>query len=172
MRNYLIEGISGSGKSTVGDELLRRGYKVVEADWEPGLSQWVEKETGHPAKHEPPFSEEWLAKHIWVWNEEKLNQMLDEEQDGIQFLVGGADNMEKFFSKFTKRFFLYVDNELMKRRLQNREPERWPDESAELRRMTEWNNGLLSNPPKNVILIEGSQPVNKIADIILGEVNE
>ena len=28
-RNYLIEGVSGSGKTTVAEELERRGYQVI-----------------------------------------------------------------------------------------------------------------------------------------------
>jgi predicted ATPase len=31
-RNYLVEGLSGAGKSAVHDELLRRGYNAISAD--------------------------------------------------------------------------------------------------------------------------------------------
>jgi predicted ATPase len=30
-RNYLVEGVSGTGKSSVCDELRRRGYKLLMA---------------------------------------------------------------------------------------------------------------------------------------------
>lgn len=33
-RNYLIEGGSGTGKSAVWEELLRRGYKAINGDRE------------------------------------------------------------------------------------------------------------------------------------------
>jgi len=173
MRNYLIEGVSGSGKSHLGDELGRRGYKVIEADWEPGLSSWVDKHSGQNVKHEPPFSAEWLSHHAWIWNEAKLNELLKESpEDQVQFLVGGADNMDGFMHHFTKRFFLYVSIELMKRRLQQREPHRWPDGSAELQRTTEWNRSLLTNPPKDVTKLDGSRPVAELADEVLEKIND
>src|SRR3954451_18680119 len=31
-RNYLVEGLSGAGKSSVYEELIRRGYKAVSTD--------------------------------------------------------------------------------------------------------------------------------------------
>jgi serine kinase of HPr protein (carbohydrate metabolism regulator) len=31
-RNYLVEGLSGAGKSSVYDELIRRGYMAVSTD--------------------------------------------------------------------------------------------------------------------------------------------
>ncbi|MCW2965279.1 MAG: hypothetical protein JWO17_2531, partial [Actinomycetia bacterium] len=31
-RNYLVEGLSGVGKSSVYDELIRRGYKAISTD--------------------------------------------------------------------------------------------------------------------------------------------
>src|SRR6266568_5421617 len=35
-RNYLVEGLSGAGKSSVYEELIRRGYKAISTDlWVP-----------------------------------------------------------------------------------------------------------------------------------------
>src|SRR5712671_7443783 len=31
-RNYLVEGLSGAGKSSVYEELIRRGYKAISTD--------------------------------------------------------------------------------------------------------------------------------------------
>ena len=31
-RNYLVEGLSGAGKSSVYEELIRRGYDAISAD--------------------------------------------------------------------------------------------------------------------------------------------
>jgi broad-specificity NMP kinase len=33
-KNYLVEGVSGTGKSSVCDELQRRGYKAINGDRE------------------------------------------------------------------------------------------------------------------------------------------
>jgi broad-specificity NMP kinase len=43
-RNYLVEGVSGTGKSSVCDELRRRGYKAINGDRE--LAYQGDPETG------------------------------------------------------------------------------------------------------------------------------
>src|SRR5258708_2293376 len=46
IRNFLIEGVSGAGKTTVAEELQRRGYHVVHGDRE--LAYYGDPETGDP----------------------------------------------------------------------------------------------------------------------------
>jgi hypothetical protein len=46
IRNYLIEGVSGTGKSSVGKELQRRGYHAVNGDRE--LAYQGDPEAGEP----------------------------------------------------------------------------------------------------------------------------
>lgn len=43
-RNYLIEGLSGTGKTSVCDELQRRGYHAIHGDRE--LAYQGDPETG------------------------------------------------------------------------------------------------------------------------------
>ena len=45
-RNYLIEGVSGAGKTAVATELQRRGYQVIHGDRE--LVYRGDPETGLP----------------------------------------------------------------------------------------------------------------------------
>lgn len=45
-RNYLIEGVSCSGKTTVCDELLRRGFQAIHGDRQ--LAYQGDPETGLP----------------------------------------------------------------------------------------------------------------------------
>ena len=51
MRNYLIEGVSGTGKTSVCKELQRRGYYAINGDTE--LAYQGDPETG-----KQPVSEE------------------------------------------------------------------------------------------------------------------
>ncbi len=46
VRNYLIEGVSGTGKTSVATELQRRGYHVIHGDRE--LAYKGDPETGEP----------------------------------------------------------------------------------------------------------------------------
>ena len=45
-RNFLVEGVSGTGKTSVADEVLRRGHHAVHGDRELAYS-------GDPATGEP-----------------------------------------------------------------------------------------------------------------------
>jgi dephospho-CoA kinase len=40
MNRVLVTGMSGAGKSTVIQELQRRGYKAIDTDWD---SEWEEQ---------------------------------------------------------------------------------------------------------------------------------
>jgi predicted ATPase len=44
--SFFITGLQGSGKTTVGGELGRRGYVVFDIDHTPGLGTLRELETG------------------------------------------------------------------------------------------------------------------------------
>jgi broad-specificity NMP kinase len=58
IRNYLIEGVSGTGKTSVCKELQRRGYHAINGDNE--LAYQGDPETGKPKDgggHE---------NHIWM----------------------------------------------------------------------------------------------------------
>ncbi|MEQ8837029.1 MAG: hypothetical protein RID07_09530, partial [Lacipirellulaceae bacterium] len=46
IRNYLVEGVSGTGKTSVCDELQRRGVQAVHGDRE--LAYQGDPETGAP----------------------------------------------------------------------------------------------------------------------------
>src|SRR3954464_11624376 len=45
-RNYLVEGLSGTGKSSVYKELIRRGYKAISTD--RAWAYHADPETGLP----------------------------------------------------------------------------------------------------------------------------
>jgi broad-specificity NMP kinase len=48
VRNYLIEGVSGTGKTSVCDELQQRGYQTIHGNRE--LAYQDDPETGEPLK--------------------------------------------------------------------------------------------------------------------------
>lgn len=175
MPAYHISGPSGSGKSTVGRLLQDRGYRVIETDFEPGLSGWVNNETGEKVSETPsqPFPKEWVAAHGWHWDKSTIEKILANLGDEKLFFVGGAHNEKDFLDKFDMRFGLYVDSETLVKRLQPREPERWVDGSTELKNLLEWNerskDWLLST---GAILVDSSRTPDVIADEILSHINE
>jgi hypothetical protein len=59
IRNYLIEGVSGTGKTSVCKELQRRGYHAINGDNE--LAYEGDPETGKPMDDPLPH-----VHHIWL----------------------------------------------------------------------------------------------------------
>lgn len=166
---YHISGPSGSGKSHAGRELQKRGLKVVETDFEPGLSAWVNKETGKKVEApSQPFPKEWVDTHAWLWDVLRFEELAREAGEEPVFLVGGAHNQKDFHHLFDKRFGLFVDTPTLIERLKAREPERWVDGSAELQGLIDWNERSKEYERSNgAILIDSSQPVETVADTIV-----
>ena len=72
MKRILLTGMSGTGKSTVIDELAARGYKAVDLD-QPGWSEYA------------PDGE-------WVWSEARVKELLISENSEMLFVSGCAIN--------------------------------------------------------------------------------
>ena len=68
VRNYLIEGVSGAGKTTVGAELRRRGDRELVYRGDP--------ETGLPTAPETdPPTAAWMSEHQ-IWDVEKVGAIV------------------------------------------------------------------------------------------------
>jgi hypothetical protein len=170
MTAYLIAGPSGSGKSTVGRVLQQRGFRVIETDFEDGLSGWFNNDTGERVTDIPsqPYSQDWVAAHRWSWDKVKMEELLSSVGKDPVFFCGGAFNERDFYSSFEKRFGLYVDNETMTARLQVREPKRWVKGSAELERQLEWNEKFRDFCiSSGATVIDGSTSPDTVANAIL-----
>ena len=95
--NYLIEGVSGSGKSSVCAELQRHGYHAVDADT---LSYFGDPKSGSPVDVEIHAN--------WLWNKGKMTALLNNAEERL-FICGGARNRNQFIDRFKKIFYLTID---------------------------------------------------------------
>jgi broad-specificity NMP kinase len=91
-RNYLVEGVSGTGKSSVCDELRRRGYKAINGDRE--LAYQGDPETG---KRTAAYGHEY---HIW--DVDKVREIAAKKEDEVIFFCGGFRNLYKVLDLFDK----------------------------------------------------------------------
>lgn len=173
MSAYLISGPSGSGKSTVGRVLQQRGYRVIETDFEDGLSSWINNDTHQRVTAMPkqPYPKEWVSAHSWLWDKTMMDKLFDTVAEEPVFFCGGAHNERDFYNSFVKRFGLCVNSETLVARLQPREPERWVDGSAELKRGLEWNEKFKDFcVATGAIVIDSSVSPDIVADTILGQI--
>src|SRR5580658_8409872 len=103
-RNYLIEGVSGAGKTAVATELQRRGYQAVHGDRE--LAYRGDPETGLPMVPAPGAPTAiWLSEH-WIWDVEKVRALVANQEAAVTFFCGGSRNFSKFIDLFDGVFVL------------------------------------------------------------------
>lgn len=174
MTLFQIAGSSGAGKSTVGKVLKSRGFTVVDTDMDRELSGYVNWKTGLRVNELPPepYSKKWLEQHSWQWNMERMLQLAEQYRKHRAFLAGSASNLDKFFSFFAMRFWIWADRETIAKRLQSREPERWKEGSFELdcilqqsERSRQWAIR------EGYTIVFGSQAPEIIADDILAYID-
>jgi adenylate kinase family enzyme len=60
VKNYLIDGVSCAGKTTICDELQRRSYHTIHGDEE--LAYWGNRSTGEPVDGSAD------EQHTWMWD--------------------------------------------------------------------------------------------------------
>ena len=114
MKRILITGLSGVGKSSVVAALNGAGHRAIDADDAP-LSMWI----GVEPDDDTPGSPVELGRD-WVWNPNKLNQLLADAGGGVLFVAGTSPNMGQFLSRFDRTILLTAPPEVMAERLRTR----------------------------------------------------
>src|SRR5262245_20674314 len=82
--------MSGTGKSSVLAELGRRGYRVVDTDDEG----WREYRP-----YPEPIDE--LHRGEWLWVEDRMTALLDDDDGRSLFVGGGVRNQSAFYHRFS-----------------------------------------------------------------------
>lgn len=169
-RNFLIEGVSGAGKTAVATELQRRGYQAIHGDRE--LVYQGDPETGLPMDPEAGTSTlTWMSEHQ-IWNLEKVKAYIAHQEEPVTFFCGGSRNFSKFIDRLDGVFVLDVDLETMIRRIDERvalDPSDFGGTPEEKELILQLHT-TKQNIPQNAILIDATQPLVKVVDEILSYV--
>jgi len=132
MKNYLITGTAGTGKSAVGEALCLKGYRVIEFDGYPrngviykDYRQKFDRRTDKPTKYQR--GDGWsVLRHIdWRIDRSKLIPDLKGNADEVQFVCGYANNWEELKEDFDGIFLLDVDPTIIANRLLTRTTGDW-----------------------------------------------
>jgi shikimate kinase len=101
MRNVLVTGMSGTGKSTALAELAKRGSRVIETDRAP-WSEWSDVDGGY------------------VWREELIEELLARDDEGALFVSGTVSNQGRLYPRFDAVVLLSAPLEVLLRRVDER----------------------------------------------------
>jgi hypothetical protein len=154
-RNYLVEGLSGAGKSSVYEELIRRGYKAVSTD--RAWKYYADPDTGlrgGPIQHDNS-----------MWDQQKAVSELENPEPEVLFVCGSSRNRDLFLLYFDKIFNLRIDDDTMRRRLQGRTNNDFGKQPEELELMLELNRS--DEKPAGAIDIDATRPLHHVVDELL-----
>lgn len=156
-RNYLVEGLSGTGKTSVCDELQRRGYHAVHGDRElayqgdPATGAAVD---GHTHEHH-------------LWRVDLVEALVADRDVPETFFCGGSRNFPDFIELFDLVLVLTVDRVTLDRRLDERAGKdgEWHPSPAErelIGRLHATGSGVPDGIP-----IDATPPVGTVVDTML-----
>jgi thymidylate kinase len=172
LRNYLIEGVSCAGKTTVAVELQRRGHHVIHGDRE--LAYLGDPETGEalgwPATESVKDSVRWRHER-WIWDVSKVKSVIADQSYARSFFCGGSRNHHHFIRLFDEVFVLNIDTETLNLRLAERPEDEFggkPEERQLIARL----HATKEDIPKDAVTIDATASATRVADDILSKCDE
>jgi RNase adaptor protein for sRNA GlmZ degradation len=152
MKRVLVTGMSGVGKSSVLDDLRRRGYKTVDTDYDDLTVTTVNGET--------------------CWDERRIQELLSAEDADLLFISGTAENMGKFRTQFDHVILLSAPVDVMVQRLTTRTNNPYgqrPDQITECLLCKDTVEPLLRRMA--TIEIDTTPPLDRVVATMLNHVN-
>lgn len=169
VRNYLIEGGSGTGKTTVAEELQRRGHHVIHGD--RVLAYHGDPETGQPLDMPSHGSVTdnvtWGYEH-WIWPVGEVKSLVADQRNPISFFCGHSRNFHQFIDLFDEVFVLDVDLATLNRRLSGRPDDEFGGKPAE-RELIARMRATKEDMPMGGVVIDAAAPLEHVVDEILSK---
>jgi gluconate kinase len=158
VRNFLIEGVSCTGKTSVCEELERRGHHTVHGD--RGLAYHGDPVTGDPLDSG--------AYQHWIWDVATVRALVADPTHAATFFCGGSRNFDRFIDLFDEVFVLEIDRETFEQRLALRTDDDWAGPAAEAVANARIKHATQEDVPQDGIRVDGTMPIEQVVDTILG----
>ena len=156
-RNYLVEGVSTTGKTSVCHELRRRGFDAVNGDTD--LAYQGDPDTGEPTDAPPSH---W--RHIW--DVERVRALVADRSARWTFFCGGSRNFAQFLDLFDEVFVLEIDRDTLRRRLDQRPADEFGARRSE-RELILRLHRTGEDTPNDGIRIDATAPLEQVVDEIV-----
>jgi nucleoside-diphosphate-sugar epimerase len=167
-----VTGISGSGKSSVLEELRSRGLTAYGVD-EDRYGRWLDRASGArvelPPGMQPADLHEWYADHEWVLDIEKIAELKERSDRGNEtvFLCGVAAGDAEAWNYFDVVCALVVDGATIRQRIELR-PDAYGKRSVEMTQILMWNADYENRYRGfGAVIIDATQQLNAVTDAIL-----
>lgn len=164
VKNYLIDGVSCAGKTTVCAELQRRGYHAIHGDEE--LAYWGDVKMGAPVDGRAD------AQRAWIWDVAQVRAFVADHTYAATFFCGGSRNADRFIDLFDKVFVLAIDLDTLNQRLAARPETAWGGTAQEGEAFARFQHATHAGLPANAIRIDATAPLARVVGTILEHVTE
>jgi len=168
MSLFYITGISGVGKSTVKDELLRKGYKAYESD---AFAEFYNKKTEKVAEKPKKLGDrtkDWYELHEWKIPRAKIESLENKSENDLVFLCGVTANEKDYWDLFSKVFCLTTDKNTLSARIKNRKNNDFGKSPEEFEMIMGWHKTNNKYYAKlGAVIIDNSRPISKVVEEIL-----
>lgn len=132
-----ITGVAGSGKSTLRDELERKGYRAEDAD--EAFCAWFDADGNQvPTLPLTLRTPEWYATHRWRLLPQRVSSFAEACSNSLGFLLGTATNADDLAPYFGAAFFLTAETDLIHQRLRVRDGAAHATRFAAFASVREW----------------------------------
>jgi dephospho-CoA kinase len=141
MARVLLTGMSGAGKTTVLDELRRRGFVTIDTDY----GGWVLPDG--------------------TWDEPRMGELLARHDDLI--VSGTVENQGRFYDRFHHVVLLSAPLEVLLQRVRNRANPygRTPAQRAQIAEYVRTVEPLLRRGA--TIELDGRRPISELAEAVV-----
>jgi dephospho-CoA kinase len=112
MRKILVTGMSGSGKSSALERLRLLGFQTVDTD-EGAWTEWSDAEGGY------------------VWREERIAELLADDEGPSLYVSGTVSNQGRFYHRFDAIVLLSAPANVLLSRIDTRTTNRYGKTAAQ-----------------------------------------
>lgn len=156
-----VAGLSGTGKSTIVQEMQRAGELAWDGD---DFSCWRDRQTGEAVAAPPGGRHDgWLARHAWVIDPASVRTCRGIAEDRIGYLAGGCENEPDVWHLFDTVVYLVTDDDTIRRRLAARTENDFGKTDEELAMVLGWNAVLEAHyRSAGAVVVDAGQPLAQV----------